>query len=883
VTVPNPIVVTIDGVERTLAVPGTEAQRTIGALVAAEYIEFRTAFPGSTLQPIQFRNNVWRPAFLAYYGDLMKYTPGREILRHDVDIAFTAAVAGLGDFVDVDLTDVSEYGFDQLVLELDEDDNLIVDEEPLVIAPELIEFVEEGLVGVAPFSRGDEYSNMWIEWYEENNQQKILEETIIPLFEAAAEEARTSTQNPYFQAAPQRYVPWSSWYGGANVWSHATSVTVSTPVATRSVQMSAQGEGTAMAVYSHELGHIVRLHDNDNMVYALTGTGAALGEGNTVQSLPVRAHLGPWNIMARGAHVGYYGGHTRWNIPGIRGGSGGTGLVSKMRIAAGFTDLTLPLGPGAGTTAGPRNWVRPDPENSYDVLYVEYVDFRAGTPVVGEVFGRNIPVNRGFLDYHGDPIEGFEAVIIQDITARRFVDQTPGLTNPIFGTTNALRWGNNLLGVNLALDRFTVGNRLIDLPKHPNGQNIIDPERWNWPIGGFGTQTDGATEANTGIPGGLTAALNGRHQAFAIDVIDRVGYDSFSPDHGVLITRIAHTNAVGAGGMDAGGIFTIDAHPGNLGMIQFREANGDPYMFMCDHHMQIATATFRAGVHNNPYFYREDFPERFLDTDYPHLGLVADPRPGVAGNTVNEWIDPHNNFHFYVLARNNHEGRYGPFLSYEIAVRNMAANAVEVGGDLVLEAVGNPEAASAGNFAVQTFRLTNTNAVNDSNIAAMDDVYDILRITLEGDHAELVMNTTEGGYEYVAHTRDQNAVVLNNLFAATDEEVIYFEVFFRTPDDFVGTNFDVSELLSVTVSSETTAGKSVTAAVPAPQSDRTDLGNAIDEADSLDRNNFSAANWRLFLPALAHARTVYEDPTATQEEIDHATRVLRNMLDRSIL
>jgi len=828
VVIPTTITVTIDGVERVVNVPGTAANRTVGAYVAEAYTAFRTEFPASALTPILFRDRLWRSAFLAMYAEEMKFAQSETI--EGLIEAFE-----IGDFeleiVDVEVEHVFEDGE---MIEVDGEYLMVYaeGEEPVGFSSELTSFVSAlvnpvQIIGFA--AEEPEYSEMWLNWYEVNNPNVILEERLIPMLEQAAYNARTSTINPYFQAANQRYVQWASWYGSANVWSHAfTAFNLQHPMGDRPMGFSVQGEGTAMAVYSHELGHIVRLPDNDNMVYNLATAG---GAGNVGEPIPARAMLGPWNIMARGAHVGYYGGHTRWNIPGIRAGSGGTGLMSRMRIGAGFTDLTVPAGPLAewGTPGGPRNHVRPDPENSRDVLYRDYNDFRTMPPLIGEVFGRNMPVNRGILDYYGEEITGFEAVVIQGIN---FVDRTPGTRAPIFGTTNALRWANNLLGVDLNATMNTPGNRLADLPRMatPLAPTRIDPARWNWHIGGASTIQlgGGLTLANFGLsmpfPGsGLTGSNIPRTSGFSIDVIDRVGYDSFSPDHGVLISRIAHTNAVGAGGMDGGGIFIVDAHPGNMDMIQFREPDGQPYMFADDHHMNIATATFRAGVHNNPYFYREDFPERFLTAaDHEEFGqdgrfFHPDQRPGVAGHTVNEWVDEFNEFHFYILARNNHRGRYGQFLSYEIAVRNTAPGAYQVGGELTLEAIGTPTAASPGNFSQQTFAITHSGDATAS---------DIIRINLDGLLAETVMsrspfclgddNDPSTWFMHEAHTMHQNAVILNNLYAIAPGETIYFDVFIRVPEDHSSIWFTASDYLDITVSSETNPEKYAEVGVPAP-------------------------------------------------------------------
>jgi len=659
---------------------------------------------------------------------------------------------------------------------------------------------------------------MWTAFSAERSPDVVVPR-LLTLMDQALDEARNDTRNPFFQAAPTRYVPWTSWYGVFGVWSHASSMNVFHPnVGTVNLPTAVQGEGAAMAVYSHELGHVVRLPDNDNMVYFLSGG----------QPLPTRSQLGPWNIMARGAHVGYYGGHTRWNIPGLRAGSAGTGLMSRMRIGAGFTDVTNMQGQAPGTSPtssdgrNMRNWIRPDHQNSVDIKYIDYADFRTGAPVVAEVFGRNIPTNRGFEDYYGNPITGYTGFVIQGTS---FVDRTPTIAltgNQLLGTGTQQRFASNLLGVQLGVP-FTANNPLSSLPRSPvhasgdpvnHRAAIIDPERWNWSIGGPPTMQ---TSTNTTLFTGLSPTPSRRTLGFAIDVINRVGYDSFSPDHGVLISRIGHTNLIGQGNMDGAGIFVIDAHPGNNNMIQFREADGTPYFFGCEHHVQIANATFRAGLHNNPDFYRDLFPERFLPIEpcgdcvpycrnlpalmttgiAPPGGMGADPkpcydpRPGFAGHTVNEWVDEFNEFHFYILGRNNYRGQYGDFHSYDVAVRNTAPNAYRVGGELELAAVGRPSAAAAGNFAAQRFELT---ASSDATAT------DIVRINLEGGAAERVMATTEGGYTHEAHTMDQNVVLLNNLYAIEPGETIAFYVYVRA-------GLALAEDFRVSVVSETNSDK----------------------------------------------------------------------------
>jgi P pilus assembly chaperone PapD len=64
--------------------------------------------------------------------------------------------------------------------------------------------------------------------------------------------------------------------------------------------------------------------------------------------------------------------------------------------------------------------------------------------------------------------------------------------------------------------------------------------------------------------------------------------------------------------------------------------------------------------------------------------------------------------------------------------------------------------------------------------------------------------------------------------------------------------------------------------------DRDDLRDIIEEAELLEREDFTAANWRLFLPALNHARNVYNNSDSTQAEVDQAINTLRNLINRSM-
>jgi len=625
-----------------------------------------------------------------------------------------------------------------------------------------------------------------------------VRDQLLELVDAAMEFSENCEINPYFQAAPSRYVPWTSWYGAVSFWSNAS------PGATMQgrwghsalLPSAVQSESAGMAVYSHEVGHLILLPDQDNFPYQDANN-------NWTQ----RGIIGPWCTMARGSFTGPYGAHTRWQVPARHGAAVGTGLIARHRIAGGLTDLTVPRranhwSANPGAVLDPWNQVvREDYYNSRDVLYVPYATFREGPPIVSEVFARNIPVNRGFDFGTNDPrglvgeIIGRNAIVIEGAAFR---DQTPHRASATTGSA-ASRWQGVL---------YPDGLRDI------NGFRRIETARWNYSIGG-----NPATQINTSEAVIGEAGAQGFQQGFSIEVVQRSGYDSFAPDQGVVLSRITHLNArsgTGARAMSAGGMsnpatFTIDANPGSNGLVSFWNADGTPWVFSDCNFMQLAASPFRAGTHNNPYFYRTEHPllsrarwgddvEAALDSKW----LPDDARPGVWGETVNEWADVYNNFHFYILQRHNNAGAYGTFLSYDVAVRNTAANAYVVGGDLEMVLVGEPSLTSPGNFSRQRVALT---------ASADATATDIVRVVLDGNLAATVMNVTEGGYEYAAHTRDQNVVLLNNLFAIEPGETIEFDLFIKVPARHVGSEFDTGDL-TVTARSETNPDKYAVATSP---------------------------------------------------------------------
>ena len=258
----------------------------------------------------------------------------------------------------------------------------------------------------------------------------------------------------------------------------------------------------------------------------------------------------------------------------------------------------------------------------------------------------------------------------------------------------------------------------------------INPDKWNW-------------------------GRNVNYTGYTIEVMDRTGYDSFINDHGVMIAKTADSGPTT--------IFIQDAHPTPLDLIDFVKPNGEIVMISDGDQLQLATALFHAGVHHDPTYFKNEHFEKFAPQD---------SRTGVHGNVVNEYIDPYNELHFYILDKKIHGGKYGDFLSYTVAVRSTASDAKNISGELTLTK-GLFEPASQGRYAVQHYTLAQSARAKGT---------DIVRITLSGDLSE-------------------NATLLNNLYAIGPGEKIQFAVYIKATENALNT-FPTNRLV-VSASSET--------------------------------------------------------------------------------
>ncbi|MDR2711979.1 MAG: hypothetical protein LBB91_02560 [Clostridiales bacterium] len=251
-----------------------------------------------------------------------------------------------------------------------------------------------------------------------------------------------------------------------------------------------------------------------------------------------------------------------------------------------------------------------------------------------------------------------------------------------------------------------------------------------------------------------------RATRMSIEVVERTGYDSYSPDDGVLISRLTS---------GSGSYQVVDSHLDNrIQTLTDYYLNGDPVGYPIAHQVHLMDATFKAG-------------KSFTDTGYYVGGEYKGDTRGIAGeipekseiisgNTVNEYHDTANKLHYYILARNDNPGKVSTFLSYSVGILHEDGPAV--GGDLVASAT-KFEAADPGRVATQWFTVKNTG-----------DATDIIRVGVD-----CALDFT----------------LLNDLYAIEAGETIEIPVYIRIPAAKSGFS-----PLTFTASSESNAAKLAT-------------------------------------------------------------------------
>ncbi len=191
---------------------------------------------------------------------------------------------------------------------------------------------------------------------------------------------------------------------------------------------------------------------------------------------------------------------------------------------------------------------------------------------------------------------------------------------------------------------------------------------------------------------------------YTLEVVQRIGYDSFTPDNGILIAKNKDSLRGRNGGPNAFNsyIWVIDAHPEDINMVDYVKPNGDKVMRTIADYRQLNDALFHAGLDSGSQF---------------------------------EWEDTPNRLHFYVIdVQKNAEG----ILSYKLAVRSLDGSGPQERG-VALEVQADKTVAEPNTPVV--FTLKNTGAgseldpalhPSDSSPYLNSDIYR-LTVTAEGE------------------------------------------------------------------------------------------------------------------------------------------------------
>jgi M6 family metalloprotease-like protein len=168
-------------------------------------------------------------------------------------------------------------------------------------------------------SAGQDESGTWQEFGE------MMFQTDEDVPDAFGPPANSSIPN----FAKTRYVDWTSWASASTIWPNAGGGS------------STQAESSGMAVFAHELSHLLSIGDNYNNPYSVPRR---------------RDYTGSWSMMSRGSFNGPGGPHTRWHIPALQGASMGSLHTVRDKYQLGLIpNETLLIVPSTGSNSLAEN------------------------------------------------------------------------------------------------------------------------------------------------------------------------------------------------------------------------------------------------------------------------------------------------------------------------------------------------------------------------------------------------------------------------------------------------------------------------------------------------------------------------------------------------
>ncbi|NYI72609.1 M6 family metalloprotease-like protein [Naumannella cuiyingiana] len=185
----------------------------------------------------------------------------------------------------------------------------------------------------------------------------------------------------------------------------------------------------------------------------------------------------------------------------------------------------------------------------------------------------------------------------------------------------------------------------------------------------------------------------GGYDAYTLEVVDRMGSDSFTADSGVLLAKTKDDRWANPGK------WVIDANPDDIGLTDYVDASGTPVPMTRGDHRQLNDGLFKAGA---------------------------------GSGSAAEYTDRRNGLRFYVLGTSRDERGV---LSYDLAVRSLEGAGPQRRGVTASAAAAEPLNTEVVRC---TFTLTNTGrAARDADFA--DDVYRVSGDVADGSNWRAVV------------------------------------------------------------------------------------------------------------------------------------------------
>ena len=118
---------------------------------------------------------------------------------------------------------------------------------------------------------------------------------------------------------------------------------------------------------------------------------------------------------------------------------------------------------------------------------------------------------------------------------------------------------------------------------------------------------------------------------YTVEVVQRIGYDSYEPDNGVLLAKNKDRPSPPSATQMPNNmsIFTwaIDAHPEDINTLDFKRPKGEPVLRTVGDYRQLNDALFHAGLNSGSSYEWEDTPNRLhfyvVDVHHDSLGILS--------------------------------------------------------------------------------------------------------------------------------------------------------------------------------------------------------------------------------------------------------------------